>query len=194
MKNLSKSQKTQRFALVLIAILSLTLFVLPARAESFPKAAAATEVEINGWYLHNWSLVTSPYSCRDSAKGCWANPNYHVISWLLSAKSVTVDSSWNNPALIYWTKYYSTRLVTFCYVEVQQAGSPRWDRVKAIGGTNMVWRQVAVDLKAYSGKSILVKFYCEPTMQDFGETYSSRIYNKQILYVQGVTVMDNPNP
>lgn len=135
----------------------------------------------------------SPYSCHESAGGCWANPNYHEKSWLLSKNSVLIDSGWANPALVYWTKYQSRRQINFCYVEVQIAGDTRWDRIKTIGGTKDFWHKAIVDLKAYSGKNVLIKFYCEPNLGFGDDRRGMALYNKQILYVQDVKVVPDGN-
>jgi|GEM_PF-1522134 hypothetical protein len=145
-------------------------------------------VDLKNWWLHNFTIIFSPYSCHAGVAGCLANPDYHVTSWLLSQSSVKIEKSWSNPALTFWTKHYSRSYVTFCYVEVQVDGKANWDRLKAFTGTKD-WYKVSVDLKNYSGESIKVKFYCEPN-RGFG--YSDRLsnyFNKQILYIQDVKIV-----
>ncbi len=145
-------------------------------------------VELKSWWLHNFTIIFSPYSCHAGVAGCLANPDYHVNSWLLSKSSVKIEKSWANPALTFWTKHYSRSYVTFCYVEIQVDGKANWDRLKAFTGSKD-WYKMTVDLKQYSGENIYVKFYCEPN-RGFG--YSDRLsnyFNKQILYVQDVKVV-----
>jgi len=183
----SKNTRLQilvQVTLALVLLLSQSAFVL-----SVPSSRLPAQTEINDWYVHKWNLIMSPYACHESAGGCWANPNYHVKSWLMSKNSVLIDSGWANPALVYWTKYESRRQINFCYVEVQVAGDTRWDRIKTIGGTKDIWHKVSIDLKAYSGKNILVKFYCEPNLGYGTGDRGMAIYNKQILYVQDVKVV-----
>lgn len=172
-----------------LALVGILLLTQAASVAAAPQAPQSEPVEIKDWYMHNWSLILSLYSCRGEEDGCWANPNYHASSWLLSAKSVTIDPAWKSPALVYWTKYYSRRAINFCYVEVQPAGETRWDRIKTIGGTKDTWHQVSVDLKAYSGEKLLIKFYCEPNLGIGPGDRGMAIYNKQILYVDDVTIV-----
>ncbi|MCS7248115.1 MAG: hypothetical protein NZ840_07725 [Anaerolineales bacterium] len=66
----------------------------------------------------------------------------------------------------------------------------RWDRLRAIGGSRD-WYVVNVDLGAYQGEKIRVKFFCEP-QRGFDEEEGVRLpklYNKQILYLQEVKVV-----
>lgn len=176
---------------VLFLLLGLPLFLvgiiffvsLPAQA------AANQEIEINQWYYHRFSLILSPYSCHAGVAGCYANPNYHVNSWLLSQAYIPIEQSWASPALTFWTKHYTQRLVNFCYVEVQKEGSPHWDRIKVIGGTRD-WYRMSLDLSAYRGESIRVKFFCEPTRGTEEGRHLNR-FNKQILYIQDVKIVPN---
>lgn len=183
--------KQSKHATRKLVILSLALVLLLTQAASVAAAPApqGEPVEIKNWYMHNWSLILSLYSCRGEEDGCWANPNYHESSWLLSASSVYIDPSWKAPALVYWSKHYSRRAINFCYIEVQSPGDTRWDRIKTIGGTKDYWHQVSVDLKAYSGEKLLVKFYCEPHLGIGTGERGTAIYNKQILYVDDVTIV-----
>jgi hypothetical protein len=177
--------------LLLAMFLSQPAFVAPASAEALQQASA---VEITNWYTHNWSLINSLYSCRDTGTGCWVAQNYHVSAWLMSSQSVMVDSSWKEPALTFWAKYMSARQVYFTYVEVQVDGETKWDRIKYYSGTSKYWHQETLDLSAYSGKKIKVKFQYEPNVNygaDEDNRRSSRSlnpYNWQLFYVQGVTV------
>ncbi|RCK74428.1 MAG: hypothetical protein ANABAC_2630 [Anaerolineae bacterium] len=155
-------------------------------------AVTGQEVEIDRWYIHRFSLILSPYSCHEGVAGCYANPDYHVNSWLLSQAYIPIEQSWANPALTFWTKHYSQRRVNFCYVEIQKQGSPQWDRLKAIGGTRD-WYKLSLDLSAYRGESVRVKFYCEPQRGLDPKGRSPNLFNKQILYIQDVRIVSNAN-
>lgn len=153
-----------------------------------------SSVEITSWYTHHWDMINSLYSCRESGTGCWVAQNYRVSAWLMSAQSVMIDSAWKEPQLKFWAKYMSDRRVNFTYVEVQVEGETTWDRIKYYGGTNKYWHQETIDLSAYSGKKIYIKFQYEPNVRtgsddDRGRSSrSSNPYNWQLFYVQGVTV------
>lgn len=166
-------------------ILSQPVFASPVSAQS-----GATE--INTFYTHNWSMINSIYSCRESGTGCWVAHNYHVSGWLMSSQSVMIDSSWNEPVLSFWSKYWSDRRINFTYVEVQVDGETKWDRIKYYGGTNKYWHQESVDLSAYSGKKIKIKFQFVPNSrvdtEDGRSSRSGNRFNPQVFYVQGVTV------
>jgi hypothetical protein len=177
--------------LALAMLLSQVVLVAPVSAEALQQSAA---VEITNWYTHNWSMVNSLYSCRGTGAGCWVAQNYHVSAWLMSSQSVMVDPSWKEPTLTFWTKYMSKRQVNFTYVEVQVEGETKWDRIKYYSGTNKYWHQDSIDLSAYSGKKILIKFQFEPNVNTGGDedhqrsSSSMNRYNWQLFYVQGVTV------
>jgi hypothetical protein len=187
---------------VIAVFVTQSAFSAPIRPAA--PVAANGPVEINYWYIHNYSWINSPYSCREPQKGCWVAINYKVQAWLLSQKSVLIDPSWKDPKLVFWTKYSSQRLFNYAYVEIQVEGDTRWDRIKTFGGTNFWWHQVTLDLKAYSGKKILVKFYNEPNLVNVGEqdfikghksTSHPSSYNYQLFYVQGVTIYpEAPTP
>jgi hypothetical protein len=152
-----------------------------------PAGSTATPVELKGWYTYNWSLVNSLYSCRDTGTGCYVSLNYHSPGWMISQQSVYIDPNWKSPKLVYWTKYYSEKIANFAYVEIQVEGERSWSRIKTIGGTKFYWQQAEVDLSAFSGKTIVVKFHTEPNIYYRGN--SGRIFfNKQLFYVQGVTI------
>ncbi|MBN1537599.1 MAG: hypothetical protein JW908_12750 [Anaerolineales bacterium] len=178
-------------------ILAFTL-ILSQMAVASPVSAGALHqsgaVEINTFYTHNWSLINSLYSCRDTGTGCWVAQNYHVSAWLMSSQSVMIESSWKDPVLSFWSKYMSAQQVNFVYVEVQVDGETTWDRIKYYGGTNKYWHQESVDLSAYSGKKIKVKFQYVPNVKFNSEDDSRRSsrslnpYNWQLFYIQGVTV------
>lgn len=178
---------------IFAVILALSL-VLSQPVFASPAAAQSGGVEINTFYTHNWSLINSLFSCRDTGTGCWVAQDYHVSAWLMSAQSVTIDSSWKEPVLTFWTKYQSKRLVNFTYVEVLVDGETKWDRIKYFGGTNKYWHQESIDLSAYSGKKIKIKFQFEPVVNYGSDEEKGRRsrslnpYNWQIFYVQGVTV------
>ncbi len=152
------------------------------------QAASPSEVEIKQWYIHRFSLILSPYSCHGGVAGCYANPDYHVNSWLLSKDYIPIEQNWTNPALTFWTKHYTRRLINFCYVEVQKQGSAKWDRIKVIGGTRD-WYRMSLDLSAYRGESIRVKFFCEPHHNWDDNGQYQRTFNKQILYIQDVMIV-----
>ncbi len=182
--------KNQNKKLLALASFGLYFFlVISMFWTSFPaQAAQPQEIEINKWYIHRFSLILSPYSCHAGIAGCYANPDYHVNSWLLSQAYFRIEQNWANPALTFWTKHYSRRQVNFCYVEVQREGSAQWDRIKVIGGTRD-WYKMKLDLSAYRGESIRIKFFCEPH-RDWDENGRlPNLFNKQIFYVQDVKIV-----
>ncbi|PWH18442.1 MAG: hypothetical protein DDG59_05745 [Anaerolineae bacterium] len=150
-------------------------------------AASSQDMEINRWYIHRFSLILSPYSCHDGVPGCYANPDYHVNSWLMSQAYFPIEQAWAKPALTFWVKHYSQRRLNFCYVELQKEGSVQWDRVKVIGGTRD-WYEMRIDLSAYRGERIRVKFFCEPN-RGTEEGRLNNLFNKQILYIQDVKLI-----
>lgn len=152
-------------------------------------AAADQEVEINKWYFHRFHLILSPYSCHAGVAGCYANPDYHVNSWLMSQAYIPVEQGWKQPALTFWTKHYTRRQINFCYVEVQKEGSVQWERIKVIGGSRD-WYKMSLDLSPYRGERIRVKFYCEPN-RGTEEGRFLNLFNKQILYLQEVKIISD---
>lgn len=153
-------------------------------------AAPNQEVEINKWYIHRFNLILSPYSCHAGIAGCYANPDYHVNSWLMSQAFIPIEQGWKQPALTFWIKHYTRRQINFCYVEVQKEGSAQWERIKVIGGSRD-WYKMSLDLSSYRGESIRVKFYCEPN-RGIEEGRFPNLFNKQILYIQEVKIVSDP--
>jgi hypothetical protein len=173
-----------------LALLTGTLLLWSVFSLSLPTYAADNQtVEIKQWIFHRFSLILSPYSCHDGIAGCYANPDYHVPSWLMSQAYIPIEQSWSSPALTFWSKHYSRRRIDFCYVEVQKEGSSRWDRIKVIGGSRD-WVQMTLDLSAYRGEKIRVKFFCEPNPAAEEGRKLNR-FNKQILYIQDVQIIAN---
>lgn len=173
----------------LLAILVLGQIAASPNTQSSSSSStnpADTGTEIKGWWMHSYTVIFSPYSCHAGKAGCFANPDYHVESWLLSQSSYMIEKNWANPALTFWTKHYAKRQVTFCYVEVQADGKTQWDILKGIGGTKD-WYKMTIDLKKYSGQKIKVKFYCQPN-KGLDERLPS-LYNNQILYLQDIMIV-----
>ncbi len=160
-----------------------------AQAQTFSTKQANLNdsgTELKDWWFHYFTIIYSPYSCHAGVAGCYANPDYHVNSWLQSKSSVKIENSWANPALTFWTKHDTRHYLTFCYVEVRVNGQAQWDRLAAFTGSKD-WYQKSVDLKPYSGKDIYIKFYCEPN-RGVDEKLPN-YYNKQILYLQDIKVI-----
>jgi len=192
---MSKLSINRRVLVGLVVMLfAITQSAIGLTTQPFAPAADTGSVELNSFYVYNWSWINSPYSCRDPNTGCWVYLNYKAPGWALSQQKATIDAKWKNPTLIFWTKYSASRMVNFAYVEIQVAGDTRWDRVKVLGGTMDVWHQVTVDLKAYSGKSITVKFFAQPSMYSVtrNERKGYNYYTKEIFYVQGVSISPEP--
>jgi len=176
-----------------LIVLGLFFFflILPVLSTSNPALAAPSqEVEINKWYFHRFSLILSPYSCYGGKPGCYANPDYHVNSWLMSQAFIPIEQGWKQPVLTFWTKHTTRRQLNFCYVEVQKEGSAQWERINVIGGSRD-WYKVSLDLSSYRGESIRVKFYCEPN-RGIDEGRFPNLFNKQILYIQDVKIVSDP--
>lgn len=184
----------------IMILFSQSAAIIPAQPDMMTEQTGS--VEIDDWWVHSWSLVKSPYSCHgDWQAGCWVSLDYHKQAWLLSQKSVFIDPAWKDPSLVFWTKYYSHRLVNFAYIEIQVEGESTWDRVKIFGGRRIYWHQVVVDLSAYSGKKILVKFVTEPHVVFVGDSESkggkkfqnsNLFYNKQLFYLKDVSIHSEP--
>lgn len=182
------------FTIILAFTILITQSAFVTPIVSIKAHQQGSPVEITSWYTHYWNMINSLYSCRDSGTGCWVAQNYRVSAWLMSAQSVMIDSSWKEPQLKFWAKYMSDRRVNFTFVEVQVEGETTWDRIKYFGGTNQYWHQETIDLSAYSGKKIFIKFQYEPNVRTGSDdergrsSRSSNPYNRQLFYVQGVTV------
>ena len=195
---MSKISKQQRIVVGLfVLLLAITQSAIGLTTQPLAQVADTGSVELNSFYVYNWSWINSPYSCRDPNTGCWVYLNYKAPGWALSQQKTTIDKKWKNPTLVFWTKYSSSRVVNFAFVEIQVAGETKWDRVKVFGGTRDIWQQVTVDLKAYSGKTITVKFFAQPNLYSIyrDESKGHSQYTKEIFYVQGVSIApEPPNP
>jgi hypothetical protein len=193
-----------RLIVVLAVFLTQCAFVLPDYTSSATNtrqeiqlfnqgSTSGGEEQIDKFYAYNWSLVNSIFSCRDISKGCWVYVNYKSKGWLMGQQSVYIDPTWKSPQLVFWTKYYSKRLVNYAHVEVQVEGDTRWDRLKTFGGTRNWWSEMSIDLSAYSGKKIFIKFFVEPNQIPYRYAERSRkyasYYNKQLFYVNDVRIL-----
>jgi hypothetical protein len=186
MKNIIKKQDPRCIVLGLF-FLFLTGTLLSVSNPTL--AAPNQEVEITKWYFHRFRLILSPYSCHAGIAGCYANPDYHVNTWLMSQAFIPIEQGWKQPALTFWTKHFTRRQLNFCYVEVQKEGSAQWERLKVIGGSRE-WYKVSLDLSSYRGESIRVKFYCEPNRGTEDDRFPN-LFNKQILYIQDVKIVSD---
>lgn len=195
---MSKISKQQRIWVGLFIVLfAIIQSAIALTTQPMTVLADTGSVELNSFYVYNWSWINSPYSCRDPNTGCWVYLNYKAPGWALSQQRATIDEKWKNPTLVFWTKYTSSRTVYFAYVEVQVVGETKWDRLKVFGGTSDIWHQVTVDLKAYSGKTITVKFFAQPNYYTMyrDERKGNTLFTKEIFYVQGVSIApEPPNP
>lgn len=193
-----KKITTKPAFLVIMVLLVISQLAFTQSSQTSTQPAVQTletgSVELNSFYVYNWSWINSPYSCRDPNTGCWVYLNYKAPGWAVSQQSVTIDPKWKNPTLVFWTKYYTARIVNFAYVEVQVDGSRQWDRLKVFTGSKNWWHQETINLSAYSGKKIIVKFYAEPNIYSpyRDQRSTARNYTKELFYAQGVAVLPEP--
>jgi hypothetical protein len=196
MRNKILHQRVFSVILAITLLLSQMAFTSPqSMANTLPQSSV---VEIKNWRPYNWSLMYSIYSCRNVSSDCWVSLNFYERAWLMSTESILIDSSWKEPQLMFWNKYMSKMQVNFAYIEIQVEGEKAWDRIKYYSGTNKYWHQESIDLSAYSGKKIYIKFQTEPNVKAgiYGETgrtsRSRNPYNWQLFYLQDVTVGPKP--
>jgi hypothetical protein len=107
-----------------------------------------------------WGLTTdyahsTSHAWTDSPAGYYDN-NMNVS--LQTAAPIAIANSITTPVLGFWHIYNTESGYDYGYVEVSSDGGSSWTTLARYSGTNLTWSKVEIDLSAYKGQSILVRF------------------------------------
>jgi hypothetical protein len=132
-------------------------------------------IQILDWKMAFWVYTSS--GC-EGGKPCWiTNDDYkkHLGGSLIltSKKSYFIDPNWPNPYLVFWNKRDNPATLT---VDVVIDGTPITLRQYPKG--QKYWSSDAIDIRAYKGKEIIVRFVApgktgEGGGGNFGDNYPS---------------------
>jgi serine/threonine protein kinase len=133
---------------------------VPASPTPLP-SPTSTSIMITEWEAV--SFVTKNTGCQIPSALCWMSNDRGFIGYddvvLMSQQSYHIDSSWKSPYLVFWQQYSFDKSGN---VSVKAEGG-MWAYLKVYGkGKNMNWHQEYLDLSAYKGESIIIKFTLEP--------------------------------
>ena len=107
-----------------------------------------------------WAIVTTTFKSpshawTDSPAGNYAN-NLDVS--LRTAAPISISPAITLPVLSFWHRYNLETNYDFGNVEVSANGGITWTVLDDFTGVNASWTAVGLDLSAYKGQSILVRF------------------------------------
>ena len=108
----------------------------------------------------DWALIDSPtlgglYAITDSPSGSYPD---NANTTLTTAGSIDLSTA-TSPVLTFWQKYW-VEYQDYIYVEVTTDGGLTWENVNSLGNQvfQSTWTQVLVDLSAYAGQTIKIRF------------------------------------
>ena len=103
----------------------------------------------------SWGLTTSQYHSRSHS---WRYNSYNQNSSLRLANPVYISDTIAWPMLRFWQRYSLQTNLDFGYVEISTTASLTWTALLTYTGSNTTWREVALDLGAFKGQTIQVRY------------------------------------
>ena len=107
------------------------------------------------WALTTASSHSPSHAWTDSPGGNYDN---NVNISLQTASPINVSSAITTPVLSFWQRYELESGYDRGYVEVSTDGGSSWTSLANFTGTNLTWHKVELDLSAYKGQSVFVRF------------------------------------
>jgi hypothetical protein len=113
-----------------------------------------TEIEVVNFELEGtWAKLAS---CPGNKNPCWTDSPDGLygteVSAAITSPRIPVDETWKNPYLIYWQKYNTEGEYDFLQMRINS------EAIRNNSGTQD-WHQIAVNLKSYKGKDIVIQFF-----------------------------------
>lgn len=136
---------------------------IPVSTQAYetPTLEAESSINLRDWSSKGWIYYTGSI-CNDKKEGCWkAVMKSGQVAILTGQESITLDPNWENPHLVFLTRYDGEYTLTFGFVELDIDGKPGYSRVKSFGGTKDYWHEVFISLHEFLGSTIRVRFYGE---------------------------------
>jgi hypothetical protein len=171
-----------------------TLESSPTEAPVFPPTetpiSAPAGMSLMDWTLWGWASSNSPSACQDTNSACWMLTDYRDVSSLECADKIKIDPAWKNPTLVFQNRYSIKEAKAFGYVEIEVQGEVGWNRVYTLKGSRDYWHEVVIDLNAYSGKTISLRFSTKPYVEIVQKGEATKmVYNKQTWIIQNVMIV-----
>jgi Mg-chelatase subunit ChlD len=106
-----------------------------------------------------WGLTSVAYrgsaAWTDSPAGNYAN---NANSVLAIADPIVLPASLTTPALSFWHRYDIENYFDYGRVEVSTDNGATWQSLAAYTGANTTWSRAVIDLSAYRGQTIRLRF------------------------------------
>lgn len=126
-----------------------------------PTTETSASIQLTDWYGDGWTFSKSSI-CNDKKVGCWqAVMKEGQVAILTSRESVTVDPAWENPHIVFWTRYKGMYSLTFGFAELDVETMPGYTRVMSFGGTRDYWHEVVINLNEFKDTTFKLRFYGE---------------------------------
>ncbi len=126
-----------------------------------PTTETAASLQLTDWYGDGWTFINGS-ACNDKKLGCWqAIMKEGQVAILSSRESVTIDPAWENPAIVFWTRYKGMYSLTFGFAELDIETRPGYTRVMSFGGSKDYWHEVVINLNEYKELTFKLRFYGE---------------------------------
>lgn len=131
--------------------------VTPTSTSSPETSILLVNFQGKGWNFHRSSSI-----CEKKEIGCWQTTftEYQVVI-LSSEEEVMIEPIWENPHLVFRTRYKGMYNLAFGFVELDISGQSAYTRVKSFSGSKDYWHEVTIPLIEFKEKTIKVRFYAE---------------------------------
>ena len=116
------------------------------------------ETGILYWFFDSpWGKATNEahsgtFSWSDSPSGSYASGSNKSLKISIDLGSAVM------PVLTYWQKFALEENHDYGYIEINEIGTSSWFRASFITGTSSTWVQEKLDLSAFAGKQINLRF------------------------------------
>jgi Flp pilus assembly pilin Flp len=107
------------------------------------------------WARSGEAVHTGSYAWSDSPGQNYVNGSNTTLT--LNGE-ITIPSDAANPKLVFWNRW-DLRAIDHAYVEISSESNPNWTIVHDhFNNTNLSWSRTVVDLAAYKGEAIRIRF------------------------------------
>ncbi len=107
----------------------------------------------------NWTLAGGPWGTTSTAHSAplalTDSPSGNYADNLFA--TATLNGSYYASSLVFWQRYNTESGYDYCNVQVS-ANNGAWTTLASYDGTNTAWHQVTIDLSAYAGQSLRLRF------------------------------------
>ncbi|HFD39136.1 MAG TPA: VWA domain-containing protein [Anaerolineae bacterium] len=107
------------------------------------------------WALTTATAHSASHAWTDSPSGDYDN---NRNTSLRTANSILVPTNVDTPVLSFWQQYDLESNYDYGHVEVSTDGGANWTTLQSYTGDSNGWQQAEIDLSAYKGQHILLRF------------------------------------